>query len=166
MTIDDYLRGRAWERDRRLPRGALLLHQHFPASPTAGRGGKRLFLRDGRVLRAAHGADFTAAVEGRVPAAWIAGVATALDALLAGPEAIELVAPPGAGVGPTCGGDHHFLLARTGLFATREILRDDEQPGGQLHDYEHDWDIGGDELRGESGQRDIDGDRGSADGDG
>ena len=42
----------------------------------------------------------------------------------------------------------------------------DEQPGGCLHDYQHDRDLGGDELHGQPGQRESDGDGSGIDGDG
>jgi len=44
--------------------------------------------------------------------------------------------------------------------------RGDEQPGGCLHDYQHDGELGGDELHGQPGQREPDGDGCGIDGDG
>ncbi len=43
---------------------------------------------------------------------------------------------------------------------------EDEQSGGELRDHQHDWDLGGDELRGEPDERVADGQSGGIDTDG
>jgi len=103
------------DRARRLPLGALVLYDYWAASPTDPTRRARLLLRrDGTLLRDG--------IAEPAPATWQSQVRAALPAFLDEPADRQLLAPPGAGVGPTCGGSYHQILGRRSLLGAHAVF--------------------------------------------
>lgn len=109
-------------RERRLPFGALVLYQYFAASPTDPVRDERLVLtRRGLLLRGRVHQRPSSPPEA-APSAWVAKVHAAIAPFCDEPPTRELLAPEGAGLGPTCSGSHHALLVRRGFLRTHTVL--------------------------------------------